>query len=85
MCGDVGADSFVPDGTDRAGLHQPSDQSLGYCLSPSGLDTVVVLVCPVAAFQAGFGVLAMEIENGWKSAEPMQPFQGWGRRAGHPG
>jgi len=35
--GDAGADSFVPGGTSYTGVRQPSDESLGYSLSPSGL------------------------------------------------
>ena len=34
----AGGGSFVPDGTSDKATRKPSDQSLGYFLSPSGLD-----------------------------------------------
>ena len=37
-CGQTGGGAFVPDGTLDKATREPSDQSLGYFLSPSGLD-----------------------------------------------
>jgi len=37
-CGQAGGGSFVPEGTLDKATREPSDQSLGYFLSPSGLD-----------------------------------------------
>ena len=37
-CGQAGGGAFVPDGTLDKATREPSDQSLGYFLSPSGLD-----------------------------------------------
>ena len=37
-CGQAGGGAFVPDGTLDKATRKPSDQSLGYFLSPSGLD-----------------------------------------------
>ena len=37
-CGQTGGGAFVPDGTLDKETREPSDQSLGYSLSPSGLD-----------------------------------------------
>jgi len=37
-CGQAGGGAFVPAGTSDKATRKPSDQSLGYFLSPSGLD-----------------------------------------------
>jgi len=38
LSGQAGGGAFVPDGTLDKATREPSDQSLGYFLSPSGLD-----------------------------------------------
>jgi len=60
-CGQAGGGAFVPDGTLDKATRKPSDQSLGYFLSPSGLDGG----SPASEVSlAGFGKTGLLAANG---------------------
>ena len=88
----TGGSAFVPDGTWDKATREPSDQSLGYSLSPSGLDGG----SPASeASLAGFGKTGLLAANAfvataWGATKYFcnflmigdWPWTGWGRRGG---